>query len=88
MVNEICAMVQSSARQPWHNSHMNQAPMTLKQLQDALKKLPNVYQFAVDNRVPLRTVMRVRAGGTPTLGTFDKLKAAVAKPATPKKPRS
>ncbi|MNQ89374.1 hypothetical protein D3C85_1046810 [compost metagenome] len=58
---------------------MNQAPMTLKQLQDALQKLPNVYQFAVENRVPLRTVMRVRAGGTPTLDTFDKLKIAIAK---------
>ena len=49
----------------------------LAKVQASLKALPNVYRFAVDHDIPLRTIMRVKAGGKPTMETLEKLRAAL-----------
>lgn len=52
--------------------------MTYKQLQKAVRDLPNISEFCAKHKLPLRTVMRVKAGGFPRLGTMIQLEAALA----------
>ena len=51
--------------------------MTYKQLQKAVRELPNVREFCERHRLPLRTVMRIKAGGFPRAGTMALLEAAL-----------
>ncbi len=40
--------------------------MTTNALQQQLKDLENITEFSQHYKLPLRTLMRIRAGGTPT----------------------
>jgi hypothetical protein len=50
---------------------------TIKQIQAALSKLPNVAAFARDNKLPARTVWRVMSEGNARKGTIALLDAAL-----------
>jgi len=52
--------------------------MTYKQLQKAVRDLPNISEFCAKHKLPLRTVMRVKAGGFPRAGTMLQLEAALS----------
>jgi hypothetical protein len=53
---------------------------TQKQLHAALNvKGFNVAQFCATHKLPLRTVMRVKAGGTPRNGTWMLIDLALSK---------
>ena len=49
-----------------------------KQLTKALKDLDNVVQFCERHQLPLRTVMRIRAGGVPNPMTAHAIRHALA----------
>jgi hypothetical protein len=57
--------------------------MTYKQLQKAVRELPNISAFCAKHKLPLRTVMRVKAGGFPRAGTMVLLEAALNADAKP-----
>ena len=49
------------------------------QLHQALQGVKNVAQFAKENKLPLRTVWRIRSGGTARRGTLVLIDAALSK---------
>ena len=60
-------------------------PSTVK---SRLCALPNLSAFAEASGVPLRTLQRIKAGGSPgRVSTLEKIEAALGKPAAPKPKR-
>lgn len=58
---------------------MIQVMRTQAQLQAALSKVPNLNRFAVEHKLPLRTLWRVKAGETVRKGTLMLISSALDK---------
>lgn len=56
---------------------ISSASMTSKQLQRAVRDLPNVLDFCRRHKLPLRTLMRIKAGGEPRAGTAKLIEIAL-----------
>lgn len=55
----------------------------LLNLKAALQRLPNISEFCLENKIPRRTVMRIKAGGTPTLKNYQLVLEAIEKTQIP-----